>query len=150
MTAGRLAGMLVLLAVACGAPGPVPIEYGVVECDHCHMTVTDPPFAAELVTTTGKVHVFDDPGCLAAFVAEGTVPATRVHSLWVNDFLSPSDLLRAEEASYLLTDRVRTPMNTQVVALRPGARADSLRAAWDGQLISWEAVVERSRAGHGG
>lgn len=149
MTAGRLAGMLALLAVACGTPGPVPIDYGVVECDHCHMTVTDPPFAAELVTTTGKVHVFDDPGCLAAFVAEGTVPPDQVHSLWVNDFLSPSDLLRAEEATYLRSDRIRTPMNTEVIALRPGTRADSLRAAWGGELIPWDAVVARSAAGHG-
>jgi copper chaperone NosL len=147
---GRPTGALLLALVAgCGAPGPVPIAYGTAECSHCHMTLTDPPFAAELVTTRRKVYLFDDPGCLAAFVAEGTVPPGEVHSLWVSDFLAPGPLLPAEDATFLRSDSVRTPMNTHVVALRPGPSADSLRAAWGGELLAWPEVVSRAGTGHG-
>jgi len=150
MTLRLAAGALVLALLAgCGEPGPTPIAYGTVECDHCHMTLTDPPFAAELVTARRKVYVFDDPGCLAAFVAEGTVPPGEVHSLWVSDFLAPGPLLRVEEATFLRSDSVRTPMNSQVVALRRGARADSLRAAWRGEFLTWPDVVDRAGTGHG-
>lgn len=146
----RVAGALLLaLATGCGEPGPTPIAYGTAECDHCHMTLADPPFAAELVTTRRKVYVFDDPGCLAAFVAEGTVSPADVHSLWVSDFLAPGPMLRVEEATFLRSDSVRTPMNTHVVALRPGTRADSLRAAWGGALLAWPEVVAQAGQGHG-
>ena len=146
----RIAGALLLALVAgCGEPGPAPVAYGTAECDHCHMTLADPPFAAELVTTRRKVYVFDDPGCLAAFVAEGTVAPADVHSLWVSDFLAPGPMLPVEQATFLRSDSVRTPMNTHVVALRPGARADSLRAAWNGEFLTWPDVVARQGTGHG-
>jgi copper chaperone NosL len=83
------------LAAACGSPGPRPVALAEEVCRHCHMTITDPRFAAELVTTRGRVYVFDDIGCLAAFVAGESVPSTVVHSLWVHDFLHPDSLLEA-------------------------------------------------------
>ncbi|HET9513176.1 MAG TPA: nitrous oxide reductase accessory protein NosL [Gemmatimonadales bacterium] len=134
--------MLAVLA-ACGAPGPTPIAYGSVECDHCHMTVTDPRFSAELVTRKGRVFVFDDPGCLADFLAGGSVPSEDIHSLWFSDFLEPDSLLEARDAVFLRSDSVRTPMNSGLIALRPGPRADSLRAAWGGALETWEDLSGR-------
>jgi hypothetical protein len=110
------------------------------------MTTVQPGYAAELVLRTGKVYVFDDPGCLAAFVREGTVEAGAVHSMWVNDFLSPeAPPLRVEEAVFLRSDSLRTPMNHGFAALRPGARADSLTAALGGTLVAWEDVVKGER-----
>ena len=85
------------------------------------MTIADPRFAAELVTTRGRVYVFDDVGCLAAFVASESVPSTVVHSLWVHDFLQPDSLLDARTASYLRVDSLRTPMSSHLAALAPGA-----------------------------
>jgi copper chaperone NosL len=113
------------------------------------MTLTDPRFAAELVTARGKVYLFDDPGCLATFVAEAGAAGAPVHSLWVTDFLSPGPMLRVEDAAFLRSDSVRTPMNNHVVALRPGPRADSLRGAWAGDLLSWAEVVARAGQGSG-
>ena len=139
-----------LLVAGCGEPKPATIVYGTDECRHCHMTIADPQFAAELVTRKHKAYRFDDAGCLAAFVAAGDVPGTEIHSLWVNDFLAPDSMLRVEDAVFLQTDSVRTPMNTRVIALRPGPRADSLRAAWNGELLNWQGVVTRARPRHDG
>lgn len=149
---GRWRALLpvVLLAAGCGDPKPAAIAYGRDECRHCHMTITDAPFAAELVTRKHKVYSFDDAGCLAAFVAAGEVPREQIHSLWVNVFLEPDQMIRVDDAVFLESDSVRTPMNTRVIALRPGPRADSLRTAWNGTLLPWSEVVARAHPRHDG
>lgn len=137
---------LALLLAACGEPGPVPIAWGERECDYCHMTAVQPEYAAELVLRTGKVFIFDDPGCLAAFVREGMADPAAVHSMWVNDFLAPDGPpLRVEEATFLRSDSLRTPMNHGVAALRPGPGADNLRTALGGSLVTWGEVVRSEK-----
>ena len=135
------------LAAACGSPGPRPIALGEEVCRHCHMTIADPRFAAELVTTRGQVYVFDDVGCLAAFVARESVPSTVVHSLWVHDFLQPDSLLDARTASYLRVDSLRTPMSSHLAALAPGAAADSAHARLGGVRLGWEQLLREGRRG---
>ena len=110
------------------------------------MTIVDPRFAAELVTATGKVYVFDDVGCLTAFIHGGTVPSAQVQGLWVYDYLEPDSLLDARQAVYLEVDTLPTPMSSHLVALRAGPRADSLRARLGGTLLAWEELPAR---GHG-
>ena len=138
---------LALAALACARPAPRPIALGQENCRHCHMTISDPRFAAELVTTKGRVYVCDDVGCLTAFVRQGKVPASQVHSLWVYDYLEPDSLLDARRATYLRSDSLRTPMASGLAALRPGAAADSLRARLGGDLLSWDQLPA---GGHGG
>jgi copper chaperone NosL len=104
------------------------------------MTITEPRLAAQLVTRTGKVFVFDEPGCLAGFLASGRVPPDKVHSLWVNDFLEPDSLLDATRAAYLRVEGINTPMGSHVIATRPGPRADSLRTALGGHALDWDQV----------
>lgn len=143
----RVAVAAVALAAACAGPGPRPIAYGQEVCRHCHMTIADPRFAGELVTRRGRVQVFDDVGCLAAFAAEGSVPAGEVHSLWVQDFLHPDSLLDARTAVYLRVDSLQTPMGSHLVALRAGPEADSLRARLGGRLLRWDEIERRDHVG---
>ena len=148
--AGRVATLVLTAAVAaagCARPSPRPIAYGEETCRHCHMTIADPRFAAELVTSKGLVYVFDDVGCLAAFVGEGKVPAGQVHSLWVYDYLQPDSLLDARQAVFLAVDTLPTPMSSHLVALRPGAVADSLRARLGGRLFQWNELPARGHDG---
>lgn len=137
---GLVRTALLVAAAGCGAPRPITVEFGRAACDHCHMTIAEPRFAAQLVTRTGKVFVFDEPGCLAAFLAGGKVPPGKASSIWVNDFLDPDSLLDARGATYLRVESVNTPMGTHVIATRPGPRADSLHAALGGQPLAWEQV----------
>jgi len=54
-------------------------------------------------------------------------------------------MIDATQAVFLQHDSLRTPMDYGLVALRPGAAADSLRARLGGNLIPWEAVLELPR-----
>ena len=130
-----------LAVAACGAPGPKAITLGDTPCTHCHMTISDPRFAAELVTTHRRIRMFDDAGCLAAFVAEGIGDAQAIRSLWVSDFVHPGIMLPAGEAHFVRSDSVRTPMNTRVVAVARRDLADSLAQSLGGTVIAWADVV---------
>jgi len=138
------AALLGAAALACAAPGPAPIAFGAAACDHCHMTIVDQRVAAELVTRTGKVYAFDDAGCLARFAVGGTVQPAQVHSAWVTDFRHPGSLIPAQDAIFLRTDSVRTPMSSNLVAV-PRAAGDSLQAALGGTLLDWAAVLAAAR-----
>jgi nitrous oxidase accessory protein len=129
---------LAALLAGCARQGPAPIAYGTATCAHCHMTITDPRFAAELETRKGLIYVFDDPACLAAFVESGNAAETR--ALWVSDFLHPEGMLPADSAVYLQSDSLATPMGSHLAALRPGPAADSLATRLNGLLLSWTDV----------
>lgn len=140
---------LVLVAAACGTSQPRPLAYGTEVCAHCHMTLADPRFSAELLLDTGKAIPFDDPGCLAAFVGGPDASAVRIRSLWVSDFVPPHALMDVRAAVFLRSDAIRSPMDYHLAALRPGAEADSVRAALGGELLSWDDAARsvRSRPG---
>lgn len=138
---GVLAGLAV--ALACAAPVPRPIAYGTDQCAHCHMTLADPRYAAELVTRTGKVLVFDDIGCLAAFLATGEVARDAVYSTWAHDYASPGDWVRAGELSFVRSDAFHTPMGSGLVALARPQVGDSLSAALGGERLDWVQVLAR-------
>jgi copper chaperone NosL len=131
-----------LAAAACNTPGPRPFAFGSEECTSCHMTLVDPRFAAQLVTTTGKMLPFDDVGCLATFLTTGGVEAGAVQSLWVSDFLRPDSLIAVADAVFLQSDSLRTPMDHRIVALRPGAAAERLQARFGGALLRWADVMQ--------
>ena len=143
-------GLVVALAAAgaaaCVTPAPRPLVLGADVCTQCHMTFADPRFGAELVTTTGKVLVFDDAGCLATYLIDPAEPSERWHSMWVMDYLRPDSLIPADQAIFLRSDSLRTPMDHRLVAVTPGPAADSLQAALGAERLDWAGVRERVRA----
>lgn len=62
--------------------GPQPVAWDKEPCAHCHMHVSEPPFASHLILTDGRVLHFDDPGCLFRYVVANE-PA--VHQSWFRD-----------------------------------------------------------------
>jgi copper chaperone NosL len=127
------------LTAAC-APSPKPIHLGEDACEHCHMVITDPRFAGQVVTRTGKVYNFDDVGCLAAFVASGAVPGSEVKDVLVRSYVTSDSVLDAGGALYVRSDELKTPMASGLAALRPGREADSVHAIIGGALLSWREV----------
>ncbi len=105
------------------------------------MTVSDPRFGGQLVTRKGRVFVFDDAGCLAAFVDNGRVRPDEIQSVWVNDFLDPKQLLEAGAASYLKVDSLRTPMGSGVIAVSSARDADSLGTRLGSRILTWPEVL---------
>lgn len=140
-----LLGLASLSLTGCGPSGPRPLALGEEPCTHCHMTLADPRFAAEALTPHGKAMAFDDVGCLAAWLGENSGP---VGSAWVMSFVDRTAWLRADSAVYLQVDSIRTPMASGLLALRPGAEADSVAHALGGRRLTWAEVLAAPHAHH--
>ncbi len=74
---------LALAVTSCedGASPKDPV-WGKQACGSCAMLVSDPRYAAQLTTTDGTRAYFDDPGCMATYVADRH-PSVR--AMWVRD-----------------------------------------------------------------
>lgn len=136
--------VLAVVFVAACSPGPRPIHYGEDHCAHCRMTLTDARYGAELVTRTGKVYVFDSVECLAAHMQE--TPSEDIHSLWVADFTTPEQLIPVEDAFFLHSERLHSPMGMNLTAFGPAVRPDSVRQTYGGDVLTWGAA--RQHIGH--
>lgn len=140
----RILSFLAALVFIAGCQPEVrAIRYGEDACDHCKMTVSDERFAAELVTSTGKTYVFDAIECMAEFVRDNPDIAADAHGLYVTPFNTPGTLILIDEAFILHAETVRSPMGGNLAAFGEGMTPDSAMNALGGEVLAWEAVVER-------
>ena len=138
-----LALLLTLLLAACGGTGPRPVVLGEDSCDFCRMEVSDARFAAEAVTQTGRVHVFDSVDCLAGY-ARGAEPGS-VATLWVTDAEHPGTFVAVEHAGFLTGSTLRGPMGAAVAFASPAA-ARAAQSRLGGAVADWAAVMADSSA----
>jgi len=116
--------------------GPVAIE-GTDMCSFCRMSISEKRYAAELIDNEGEVFKFDDIGCLANFVKQkGTTGAT-----FVMDF-DRREWLRAENAVYVRSAELETPMNGGIVAFKDEARANAAVAKYHGSMLRFAEVTK--------
>lgn len=141
---------LPFLTAAC-QPEPRAIVYGQDIGDYCRMTIMDEGYGAELVTRTGKTYVFDSIECLASFYLEEQVPHEEVHSMWVTDFQDPPTLIPVEEAFYLHSRDLPSPMGMNLTAFSDAIRRDAVTNSFYGELLDWQGVLDlvRTERPHG-
>jgi copper chaperone NosL len=129
---------LLALAMACGggAPSPVPIVLHEDTCSHCRMAVSQRELAAELVTRQGRVEIFDDIGCLAAWLREHGRPEGS--AAFVVDHRA-GEWLAAESATYVASP-LPTPMGSGLSAFADPAAAAAAASELGGEVAGWEEV----------
>ena len=130
--------LLTVLALSACSPEFEPIEYGSDGCAHCRMTIVDQRFAAELLTSKGKVFKFDDVTCMKQYMIEQEL-APEGLQLFVCDYAGPGQpVLDARTAYYLQGEAFKSPMSGNNAAFRdeestagvPGA-AEAAKKTWN-------------------
>ena len=138
---------LVLGGVACARTiGPVPIAYGVADCDVCRMRISDQRYGGEFVTRTGKVHEFDSVECLASYVST-TSDAGASGFAYVSDFERPGHLLPVARAMFVQRTTGSSPMAAGLLAVSPAADTAAVQARFGGRMLTWPQVVEQAARG---
>jgi len=122
--------------------GPQPIKYGTDNCDFCKMTLMDKRYGAEIVTQKGRVYKFDDVNCLVMFDKEGSVKAEDIAGRYITDFAHEGVLIEVEKAVFLESDKLKTPMASQVAAFATPADLEQTKTQSGGEVLVWKQVQE--------
>ncbi|WP_036679249.1 nitrous oxide reductase accessory protein NosL [Daejeonella oryzae] len=132
-------GVLTLALTGCSTD-PEPIRTGQDNCNFCKMTISDKRFGAEIVTQKGKIYKFDDAHCLNAFMDSNKVGKAEIAGVYFTDFIQPHELTNVEQAYFLQSPKLKSPMNGNIAAF---SREDSLTKMlpqYPGFKITWEDV----------
>src|SRR6187549_334534 len=120
---------------------PTPLVYGKDFCYTCKMTLMDTKFGAEVVTTKGKVYKFDDMNCMINFLNSGYIEEQDIAFRLVIDFANPEKLIDAKDAFYVKSDKIRSPMASEIAAFSKKEDLEVSNKEWNGILLSWGELV---------
>lgn len=139
-----LTALLLGLATGC-APSdnpnaPPAIRYGEDVSVSCGMIISDIGYAAAYRTAAGEVRLFDEPGAMVLYHREHR---ESVASFWVHD-VNTREWLRAEDAHYVLSHALRTPMGAGVAAVATDADARALAERVQGQVFTFPDLLDRA------
>jgi copper chaperone NosL len=132
---GLVLGFMTILSCS---NSPKPIAYGDDGCHYCKMTIVDKIHGAELISDKGKVFKFDATECMLNYVADGNVE--EVGSFLTNHYESPTALISATEATFLISENLPSPMGAYLTAFESSVEAKKVQAEKGGELYNWEAL----------
>ena len=136
----RLAAIVVLYALGC-APGPVrPVAIDTAHdtCDNCRMVISDVHYASQVIAAGEEPRLFDDVGCLRAFLHTHTPDPGA--TIFVADHRT-GGWVDATRAVYTRTVAAATPMGSRIVAHADPASRDADPAAAGGESVPRPAIV---------
>lgn len=133
--------MLLMLVLASGCSrGPKPIDFGNELCHFCKMTISDPKFGAEIITTTGKAYKYDAAECMIWQMEEGSIPADKVHQQYVIAYDDPTNLIEVNKAHFLIAEKQPSPMGAYLSVYASDETAEKAAQSTGGKLYSWDKV----------
>lgn len=118
------------------AEEPEPIVEGLDECARCRMLISDSRFAAQLVTEEGKHLKLDSIECMLDVMREDT----KYPFVWVSNAAKPGEWLEAEQAVFVRSDQIRSPMGGGLAAFESEVDAKSVTG---GTLLTWRELTAR-------
>lgn len=131
---GHLAIWVCFIVSAC-TPKPQEIAFGEDACHSCLMSIVDTRHAAQLVTEKGRSYKFDAIECMVDYLNKQE--PTDYAFVLVSDYES-GILIDAEDATYLITSAIPSPMGAFLSALDHSESARALQKSKGGQLCSWK------------
>ena len=137
----------IILLTACGSQvdpsQPPEIFYGEDVCSECGMIISDPRFAAAYYTNDGDSKQFDDIGGMAVHHAEHQ---EQIAQFWVHDF-DTEQWLKADQAHFVMSDQIHSPMDYGIVAFSDEARAMEFASINNAMVMSFEAIMDSFKSG---
>lgn len=119
---------------------PQPIEYGKDGCHYCKMTIVDRQHASQLVTSKGKVYKFDAIECMIHNLNENDI-GPYAHTL-VSDFNNPGKLIDAQDASFLISKDIPSPMGAFLSAFNNKEAALKTQNDSKGTIYNWDELLK--------
>lgn len=135
-------GWSVLMAsAACsGEDTPTNIAFNRDMCDYCKMKISDQQFAAQLKTEKGRYYKFDDIFCLQSYRKEHD--DVNYKALWISDYAQAPHFVAIEQAHFVRSPDLKTPMGGGIAAFADKADAEKLAQQHHTQVLNWKSLNE--------
>lgn len=135
----KLLFMYMLLS-AC-TPKAQSITYGADMCHFCKMNIVDVQHASEIVTKKGKVFKYDAIECM---LNSEEHQAPEKNALYLtNVYGQPEILVNAIKVTYLISERLPSPMGANLTAFETESAALKAKEELGGEIYSWSALLTR-------
>ena len=131
--------MLILFA-ACTIEAE-KISYGADACHFCKMTIVDQQHAAQYVTSKGKQFKFDAIECMLNELSDKTTKNSTI--FLVADYANPGQMTDATKATYLITEKIKSPMGAFLSAFSDQESANKFYLADDDAIYTWQTIKEK-------
>ncbi len=136
--------LLILLTAitlsACANSGPEPIALNKDNCEFCKMTIAEGKFGCEVITAKGRVYKFDDLSCLMEYKSENATKELK--SVYVSDYTKNNVLLAAENAFYINSEEINSPMGGGFAAFADEKTALEYADKLDAKMLNWKNINE--------
>ena len=133
--------LALLLLISCKVE-PKKIQYGEDHCYHCDMTVVDKTHAAEYVTKKGRSYPFDAVECLVMKLNDEKNEGDMAFIL-VADYANPGKLIDAKTATYLISEKIKSPMGANLSAFASKEIAQKKQHEFGGALFNWSEIKKK-------
>ncbi|MBI1782421.1 MAG: nitrous oxide reductase accessory protein NosL [Sphingobacteriales bacterium] len=133
---------LMLLFTSCST-NPHPITLGKDDCYTCKMGFVDPKFGGEVITTKGKVYMFDDVICMVRFLKSGSVDEKNISKKVFINYNKENDFIEADKTFFYVSAALKTPMNSNAAAFTSQAEAEKMNSDGKGKVMHWDEVYSK-------
>lgn len=133
---GALTSVALLLFLSSCSISPQPINYGKDACSYCKMNIVDKQHGAELVTKKGKVYKYDAIECMLNDIESKN--ESEIGLLLVNTFDVPIELKEATTATFLISEKLPSPMGAFLTAFDSKSTAKTKMDEIGGEIFKWE------------
>ncbi len=128
---------LLLLIVSACSTKPDEIKFGIDQCALCKMIISEHRFGAEIVTKKGKIFKYDAAECMFNSLSLGNVNYDDVAGFYVIDSANPKQLTDALNATYLISEKLPSPMGANLSAYSKKTDAEANHKQYGGDLKTW-------------
>ena len=119
------------------ADGPIALAPEDV-CAYCKMAISEKRYAAEFIDSEGQASKFDDIGCMGNFIKSRN--ATAITAYFVMDF-NEGKWIKADNAYYVRSDELRTPMNGGIIAFQNESDAQEAIGRYRGMPLRFQDIL---------
>ncbi len=135
-----LPALILLFFISCSLE-PEKINYGSDSCHFCQMTIVDQQHAAQYVTAKGKQFKFDAIECMLNEFSEITTEDISV--ILVADYGNPGNMTAARNATYLISEEIKSPMGAFLSAFSEEQKAKELVLTSSDKVYTWSSIKEK-------
>lgn len=133
-----LISLITVFFVSCEI-SPQKIEYGTDACHYCDMTIVDRQHSAQLVSTKGKAFKYDAIECMVHSLQEN-MGDTEIAMYLVADFDKPGELMDATSSTYLVSEKIQSPMGANLSAFANKEGAEKTKEKFSGEVYTWDEI----------